>query len=80
MSNYFLEDGIVRKFSGPGSLGLNPSSTLKELRSLERKLAKMKEGLDLIEASLINLRPRDNSPIDRRFGELIKEIVQLKEK
>ncbi len=47
---------------------------------LERQLAEVMTGLTLIESSLINLRPRDKSPIDRRFGDLIKDIVQLKEK
>ena len=53
--------------------------TRKEKERLERQLEEIMTGLTLIESSLINLRPRDKSPIDRRFGDLIKDIVQLKE-
>ena len=53
--------------------------TYLELKDLERQLAEVMTGLTLIESSLINLRPRDKSPIDRRFGDLIKDILQLKE-
>lgn len=56
------------------------SALANEVKDLERKLAEVMTGLTLIESSLINLRPRDKSPIDRRFGDLIKDIVQLKEK
>lgn len=51
-----------------------------KIKDLERRLEEVMAGLTLIESSLINLRPRDKSPIDRRFGDLIKDIVQLKEK
>ena len=62
-----------------GSEKLGFFQTYLELEDLERQLDEVMTGLTLIESSLINLRPRDKSPIDRRFGDLIKDILQLKE-
>lgn len=55
----------------------------KELLDSTDKYDKLVECVKGIEASLINLRPRDKSAFDRRFGELIKECVraiEVKEK
>ena len=42
-SSYFKEDGIVRKYSGTGSIGItNPTSMLRELRRMEREIDRLR--------------------------------------